>query len=143
MKSNLWSKEQCDSRCNFRTAGSPCEAYGKSNRQRHQEPLELLSQEKTVEERNRPEEPINNNLTVTTTYIECGSSSKTTWPTTESHCPFAPSGSASLLNKLAAGISYIQYDLNRIKNILLDPRITSSEQDEKEMLKEGSGDWWL
>ncbi|KAJ0247828.1 MYB transcription factor [Hirschfeldia incana] len=80
-------------------------------------------------------EPINNNLTVTTTYVECGSSSTTTLPTTESHCPSAPSGLACLLNKLAAGISSRQYDLNRIKNILLDPRITSSEQDEKEVLK--------
>ncbi|XP_018450643.1 transcription factor MYB106-like isoform X2 [Raphanus sativus] len=80
-------------------------------------------------------EPINNNLTVTTTYVECGSSSTTTGPTTESHCSSAPSGSACLLNKLAAGISSRQYDLNMIKNILFDPRTTSNYQGDKEEAK--------
>ncbi|KAG5390748.1 hypothetical protein IGI04_032289 [Brassica rapa subsp. trilocularis] len=80
-------------------------------------------------------ELVNNNLTVTTTYVECGSSSTTTWPTRENHCSSTPSGLVCVLNKLAAGISSRQYDLNIIKNILLDPRITSSEQDEEEVLK--------
>lgn len=70
-------------------------------------------------------EPItNNNLTVTTTNEECGSSSTTTSPSTSS-----PSSSACLLNKLATGISSRQHDLDRIKNILLVPRITNNEQE--------------
>ncbi|KAG2321274.1 hypothetical protein Bca4012_055791 [Brassica carinata] len=75
-------------------------------------------------------EPIINNLTVTTTNEECGSSSMTTSSSTSS-----PPGSACLLNKLASGISSRQHDLDMIKRILLEPRITSSDQDEKEELK--------
>ncbi|KAF3571401.1 hypothetical protein F2Q69_00061993 [Brassica cretica] len=75
-------------------------------------------------------EPIINNLTVTITNEECGSSS----PTTSSHTS-SPSGSACLLNKLATGISSRQHDLDKIKSILLEPRIASSDQDEKEELK--------
>ncbi|CAH8357101.1 unnamed protein product [Eruca vesicaria subsp. sativa] len=73
---------------------------------------------------------INNNLTVTTTKEDCASSSTITSSSTSS-----PSGSASLLNKLATGISSRQHDLDRIKNILLVPRITSIDQDEQEGLK--------
>ncbi|WZZ83126.1 hypothetical protein YC2023_103698 [Brassica napus] len=75
-------------------------------------------------------EPIINNLTVTITNEECGSSSITTFSPTSS-----PSGSACLLNKLATGISSRQHDLDKIKSILLEPRIASSDQDEKEEVK--------
>ncbi|KAF2616709.1 hypothetical protein F2Q68_00042190 [Brassica cretica] len=75
-------------------------------------------------------EPIINNLTVTITNEECGSSSITTFSPTSS-----PSGSACLLNKLATGISSRHHDLDRIKSILLEPRIASSDQDEKEEVK--------
>ncbi|CAG7866770.1 unnamed protein product [Brassica rapa] len=75
-------------------------------------------------------EPIINNLTVTITKEECGSSSITTFSPTSS-----PSGSACLLNKLATGILSRQHDLDKIKSILLEPRIASSDQDEKEEVK--------
>ncbi|KAH0921851.1 hypothetical protein HID58_021869, partial [Brassica napus] len=77
-------------------------------------------------------EPIINNLTVTTTNEEeCGSSPTNTSLTTESHFSSSPSGSACLLNKLAAGIASRQHDLDRIKNILLDRKITINDQDEE------------
>ncbi|ESQ34927.1 hypothetical protein EUTSA_v10008528mg [Eutrema salsugineum] len=77
-------------------------------------------------------EPIINNLTVKTTSEECGSSSTTTSPSLASPSSSLSSGSARFLNKLAAGISSRQHDLDRIKNILSNPRITSSDQDEEE-----------
>ncbi|CAH8381202.1 unnamed protein product [Eruca vesicaria subsp. sativa] len=71
-------------------------------------------------------EPIVNN-----TNQECGSSS-----TTGSTFSSSPSGSACILNKLAAGISSRQHDLDTIKNIFLDAKITSSDdQDEEQGLK--------
>ncbi|KAG2303236.1 hypothetical protein Bca4012_062009 [Brassica carinata] len=80
--------------------------------------------------------PIINNLTVTTTNEEeCGSSPTTTSLTTESHFSSSPSGSVSLLNKLATGIASRQHDLDRIKNILLDRKITISDQDKEEGLR--------
>ncbi|KAF2556190.1 hypothetical protein F2Q68_00013625 [Brassica cretica] len=96
-------------------------------------------------------EPIINNLTVTTTNEEeCGSSPTNTSLTTEGHFSSSPSGLACLtsltteghfssspsglarlLNKLAAGIASRQHDLDRIKNILLDRKITINDQDEE------------
>ncbi|CAH2036949.1 unnamed protein product [Thlaspi arvense] len=77
-------------------------------------------------------EPIVINLTVNTTDEECGSSSTTTSPTTESPSFSSPSGSACLLNKLAAGISSRQHSLDSIKTILSGPKIRSSDKNEAE-----------
>ncbi|KAJ0257327.1 MYB transcription factor [Hirschfeldia incana] len=75
-------------------------------------------------------EPIVNNQAVMITNPVCGSSS-----TTRSTFSSSTSGSACLLNKLAAGISSRQHDLDRIKNILLEPKITINDQDKEGGLK--------
>ncbi|KFK44024.1 hypothetical protein AALP_AA1G205500 [Arabis alpina] len=70
--------------------------------------------------------PIITNLTVKTTYEECGHSSATESPSSSS------SGSARVLNKLAASISSRQHSDDRIKSIMSDLKNRSSDQDDKE-----------
>ncbi|EOA37012.1 hypothetical protein CARUB_v10010045mg [Capsella rubella] len=74
-------------------------------------------------------EPIIKHLTIKTTDEDCGSSSTTTSPSTGSSPSSAP---ARLLNKLAAGISSRQHSLDRIKYILSNQMIISSDQVEEE-----------
>ncbi|CAL9215474.1 unnamed protein product [Arabidopsis halleri] len=78
-------------------------------------------------------EPIIKHLTIKTTNADCSSSSTTTSPSLES--PHS-SGSARLLNKLAAGISSRQHSLDRIKYIFSNPIIESSDQVKEEEEKE-------
>ncbi|KAG7597518.1 Homeobox-like domain superfamily [Arabidopsis suecica] len=74
-------------------------------------------------------EPIIKHLTIKTTNADSSSSSTTTSPWTESP---PSSGSARLLNKLAAGVSSRQHSLDRIKYILSNPIIESSDQVKEE-----------
>ncbi|CAA0219091.1 unnamed protein product [Arabidopsis thaliana] len=79
-------------------------------------------------------EPIIKHLTVNTTNADCGNSSTTTSPSTTESSP--SSGSSRLLNKLAAGISSRQHSLDRIKYILSNSIIESSDQAKEEEEKE-------
>lgn len=68
--------------------------------------------------------------------IDCGNSSSSTVSPSPS---FSSSGSASLLNRLATGISSREHGVDRIKNILSDPRtpiITSQEEEFEESNKD-------
>ncbi|KAL0694831.1 hypothetical protein Bca4012_062011 [Brassica carinata] len=60
---------------------------------------------------------------------DCGNSSSSTVSPSPS---FSSSGSASLLNRLATGISSRQHGVDRIKNILSDPRTPSITGQEEE-----------
>ncbi|EOA36453.1 hypothetical protein CARUB_v10011014mg [Capsella rubella] len=73
-------------------------------------------------------EPIIKHLTVKTNKEDFGSTSTTTSSSMESS---PSSGSARILNKLAAGISSRQHSLDRIKYILSNPIIISSDQVEE------------
>ncbi|XP_010459511.1 PREDICTED: transcription repressor MYB6-like [Camelina sativa] len=74
-------------------------------------------------------QPVPNNLTVETPWFntECSTSSSAT-----ASPSYSSSRSAHLLNKIATGISSRQHCVDRIKNILSDPRTTNIHCHEEE-----------